>query len=243
MSRLAKLAALTSLLLLSLACGSGSSSTGIVDYPDDPFVLNTPNSDQTIARGDYIVFSGTMEAPQDYQYVEFLYDADETFDNGNEAPAAFATPASEINAEWDTVAVDPGTYHIVIVVYKEGARAYGYAPFTVTVTGEELFTLTSPDDDVTLPVGALFNITGTLRSVDRFETIEFYLDNDNTWGNSNEELIIETSAVGNLSCEWTIEGLPVGAYNIAIVLYFSGGGGRLIGYLTPTLTIEPMSLP
>jgi hypothetical protein len=229
-------------MVLSVACGSSSSSSSNT-LPDVPFVLLMPDSDQTVARGEPVVFTGTMDKPEDYEYIEVMWDADQIWANGNEDSAAFGLPAAEVTIEWDTVAMDPGTYFIVIVVQKEGARAYGYPPITVTITGDEMFTLTQPTANASLQLGEVFTIEGVLRSVDRFETVEFYLDGDASWGNSNETLIMDLAAVDNLSGNWTIQDTPTGTYYIAIVLYFTGGGGRLIGYLDPTLTVEPMILP
>ena len=128
------LAAIAVFLLSSLcvACGgSGSGGDGTAEVP--PLELVSPTEDVTVARGEKVLFEAVMSEPDRYTSVEFYYDEDAEWDNGNEHAAAFALPAASFTAEWDTVAVNPGEYRIAVVVYQEGVRSIGYADFTVTV--------------------------------------------------------------------------------------------------------------
>ncbi len=235
------LAAIAVFLLSSLcvACGGSGSGGDETAQEAPPLELVSPTEDVTVARGEKVLFEAVMSEPDRYTSVEFYYDEDAEWDNGNEHAAAFALPAASFTAEWDTVAVNPGEYRIAVVVYQEGIRSIAYADFTVTVTGDELFTFTSPAEDVTLRAGESMHIEGELHS-EGFVKVEFMLDPDSQWGNGNEFTIAEFEP-DDISGDWSSEGTEAGSYTLVIVLYREHD--RFIGYTDRTITVEPGTLP
>ena len=224
---------------LSIACGS-SGSSNVNTGSDEPLVLIQPNSDFEITRADIVDFSATMPSPDDYTRVEFYIDLDEKWQNGNEMFAAFANPAAEINAQWDSIAADPAVYNIVIVLYSGGTRRIGYAGIKVTVTGTELFTLSHPSESTTITQGNALHLEGALNS-EGFSKVEFYLDPDNNWGNGNEFLLdeFEPDAING---DWDSTGTEIGTYTLVVVLYREHKD-RFIGYLDISVTIGANPLP
>ncbi|MFA4987215.1 MAG: hypothetical protein WC712_11570 [Candidatus Brocadiia bacterium] len=223
-------------LFLSVACGGGSSAPIV---SEDPFVLTSPSVDSTIERGTVFTFTGTMSSPADFTGIEFYFDLDDTWNNGNESIAAYALPAAEITANWDTVAASPGTYFIAVVLYKDGERAIGYAEPKIIITGEELFTLTAPDQSVTIHKGDLLHLEGTLRSAG-FLTVDFYLDPDTSWGNDNEFKIASFPPDAVIG-DWDSADADVGDYYLAVVL--TRDGDRFIGYYDFVISILAVEIP
>ncbi len=229
-------------LFIATACSSGggkSPAASTAPPQNDPLYLLSPNSNITISRGDIIPLVATMPNPQLFEWVEFYFDLDRMWDNGNESLGAFGLPAADFTADWDTVSASPGVYNVAIVIYTSESRVIGYADFTVTVEGEEMFDLLSPSDDVTLQRGDDLYISGTINSTG-FTAAEFYLDPDVSWGNGNE-ILIATFPHDDIDGNWSSADAEVGTYYFVVVLYRTID--RFIGYTGYTVTVEPQTLP